>query len=745
MKSNKVASIILLLLIYFCIQTYTPSLSYSSDIDSINKNRSGTLTTPDGYKLDLKLDYINNNMYIILKNKQYKALDITHYADNAIQFYIQLDSNNKLMFKGYRTDSTDFSGTVTDVTGKQGFWEVHNSSIIEENNNKLSNDFWEGKITTPDKKRLNINIKTVDGQMYLVIDFNRYKINDATFSSNNRFDFYIQTSDNYTSRLYFQGEIVDDWILAGKVFDQYGKSGSWLVKKALDEYNFTNVAGDKLITGTQIVEVNDTEKSSGPILIKIKNFDIDPSAILSDEDLEEILLPSIGKVLAPQDIRTLIDQINDIYVKKGYITAKAFLPPQSIDNGIVKITLVEGHIGEITLSGNKHTRDNYILDKFSQESGDLFELETLKKNIQQFNRLNTVKLKANLKPGEKLGTTDVEIVAIDPNPYHLTPTFDNTGRESIGVLRGGLLFSSDSVLGYRDQFTAGYSRAKDTNLAYAGYNFPVGNRGTKLGASFSYCDIAIGSGPFRPLNIEGNAYNYSGYVSHPFISTDKFDFIGDIGVNLRQSTTFIDKAPIFTTQVRNLEIGLNFEYRDKYGRWMSRHSFTNGLDILGGNSKFFKYNGNLIRLHNFGHGIVGIFRAATQLTDDRLPPIEQFQIGGSPTVRGYSEGLLLGDSGYFVSGELRFPLPFLPKEIGSLMVRDRVSGVVFIDHGGAFPDDGDTTSPHTKDFLTGIGVGLRTAVSRFVSGRVDWGFGLGAREPDQPTARIHFGLQANPF
>lgn len=487
------------------------------------------------------------------------------------------------------------------------------------------------------------------------------------------------------------------------------------------------------------------DATSGGATVVVKGFNINPSEIIPKEELDKITQPYIGKSVTINDLKGIINEINKVYVKKGFITARAFLPPQTVKNGTVDIKLVEGHIGNINIEGNKWTRRNYIIGKLHQKDGDLFSLQTLEKDILKFNRTNQVKLRANLKPGKEFGTTDINLVANDPMPWHVTPTFDNTGRRTVGVLRGGIGISTDSLLGYRDQFVMGYSRAKSTDVAYSSYSLPVGNYGTRIGGNFAFSNIKITSGPFKDFNIEGNSYNYGGFITHPFIQTRRFDLIGDIGVNFRQSTTFFDEVTLFTTQVRSLTVGLSCDIRDKYGRTNIRNSFVNGLDLLGGNARFFKYNGNLTRIHSFGKGIVGIFRAACQLTDDRLPPIEQFQVGGSSTVRGYSEGLLIGDNGYLFSAELRFPLPFLPKQVGKLKLRDRIRGLVFVDHGAAFVDDGDITSPHHNNYLTSVGMGLRGSITKYLSGRVDWGFALGRREDPQPTARMHFGLQANPI
>lgn len=487
-----------------------------------------------------------------------------------------------------------------------------------------------------------------------------------------------------------------------------------------------------------------SEESAEATNVLVKSFDINESKILSKEEIDGILNPIIGQTVGIKQLQELKDQLNKLYVDKGFITARAYLPPQTIKDGVVQIKLIEGHIGAINIEGNKWTRQAYILGKIKQKPGELFDIKALEKDVLKFNRENAVQLRANLKPGQEVGTTDINLVADEPFNFHVVPTFDNTGRETVGVLRGGISFAADSVFGYRDPFVMGYSRARSTDVAFSSYSFPIGNRGTRLGGNFSFSNIKITEGPFKSFNIEGNSYNYSGFVSQSFISTRKFDFSGDLTANFRQVTTFFDEIPLFTTQVRSLSAGLNFAYRDKWGNWSSRHSFDNGLDLLGGNVRFFKYNGSLTRIQNFGHGVLGIFRGAVQLTDDMLPPVEQFQLGGSSTVRGYSEGLLIGDNGYFLSGELRIPLP-LPKKIGKLVVRDNIRGVLFVDHGGAFPDDGENSSPHHTDFLTSVGFGLRGMITKYINGRVDWGFGLGRREDPQPTARLHFGLEANPI
>jgi hemolysin activation/secretion protein len=174
---------------------------------------------------------------------------------------------------------------------------------------------------------------------------------------------------------------------------------------------------------------------------------------------------------------------------------------------------------------------------------------------------------------------------------------------------------------------------------------------------------------------------------------------------------------------------------------MHNSDFHTGIDTFRGKEKFFKYTGNIIRLQKLGKGTLLILKAATQIADDALPSAEQFTIGGAYSVRGYPEGLLCGDNGYLFSSELRFPIMLLPKEIWNLKLRENIQGVLFAETAGAF----EVGHINVSQTLSSVGVGVRARLTKYLSGRVDYGFGLVNRESNQPAARLHFGVESNPF
>lgn len=486
-----------------------------------------------------------------------------------------------------------------------------------------------------------------------------------------------------------------------------------------------------------------TKSDSSKTTVLINQVNINSSEILTGQEINEIIAKYINKKVSIDEINDMLTEINNLYKKKEYITAKAVLPAQKIEGGVLNIRLIEGRIGKIVVEGNKFTKDSYILDKIDQKQNEVLKLRTLEQNIIKFNNNNDVKLQARIQPGENFSETDIVLFANEPYPFQIVPSFDNTGRETIGVFKGGLSLSTDSLLGYRDNLTIGANLARGTTAAYTNYSFPIGNKGTRLNGLFSYNHIDVIAGSFEPLKVSGKSFNYGVSVSQPFIYNKRFKLSGDLGFNFKESTTYFDGFPLIETPVRTLNAGLAAEIYDKHGIWHFGNNFITGLDVLGAKKSFFKYEGNIYRVQKITKNVTGLFRASMLLSpNDDLPSLEQYQLGGVSSVRGYSEGLLMGNNGYFLSAQVFFPLFILPEKIRKFPVKKIIRGVVFCDHGAAFPYRPETTS--TKmDYLTSVGLGLRISIYEHITATVDWGFGLGRRETEQPTARFHFGLQSS--
>ncbi|PWL73628.1 hypothetical protein DBY21_10825 [Candidatus Gastranaerophilales bacterium] len=487
----------------------------------------------------------------------------------------------------------------------------------------------------------------------------------------------------------------------------------------------------------------------------VNSIEVAPSSVLSQEEVNQIIQPIVGKNVFISDIQNVIDQLNNLYAEKGFVTAKAFLPEQTVENGHIYIELIESKVGNISVEQNKWTRTKYITDRVEQKPGELFDIVELEKDILDFNRYNEgVNLTANLTAGTQPGTTDIQLTAHENIPFHVVGIMDNAGRYQTGRLRGGAMIYADSLFHNRDRLSLGSYFSGGAISPFADYNFPVNKKDGRVGFMYSSTFAKIKWGPLEPLDLKSKSYIYSLYYSQPLVRKPGFELKSYAGLNYKRARTSIldDWMDLGVDEITSADIAFNIRKDTKHGIWYANQGVSMAFPIFDSQSSYLKINGGAIRLHDFSHGVIGQLKANYQVipNNKHIPYLDQFQTGGLATVRGYSEGILMGKNGYYTSAELMFPL--MPREITSPRSGEKipfvgkyVKGAVFADHAGVFPNTSEDIYGGSY-FLMSLGMGLRVQLPGDLSARLYWGYPLinNAYEADRKYGRFHFELTLEP-
>lgn len=499
--------------------------------------------------------------------------------------------------------------------------------------------------------------------------------------------------------------------------------------------------------------------------VYVNSIEVSPSEILTREEVNSIIGQYVGRNVFMSDIQDAINAINNMYAEKGYVTARAYLPEQTVSNGNIRIELIESKIGNITVENNKYTTDKYILKRMPQESGQLFDIVSLEQDVLDFNRYHDgVNLSANLKAGTTPGTTDIELTAQETFPFHIIGMMDNAGRRSTGSLRGGPAIVADSLFHRRDQMSLGSYFSGGSVSPFFDYSYPINKKDGRIGFSYSstFAKVKYGPAYLTSLGLKSNSYLYSLYYDQPIIRNRGFELKTFASLNYKRSRTWSKYDGIFeqmmgespfanVDQVTSIDVGFNIRKDTKYGIWYVNQMGAMALPIFDSDSSYFKYSGGFLRLHDFSHGVIGQLRGSYQIIPNSkyIPYLDQFQTGGLATVRGYSEGILMGKSGYFFSGELMFPL--LPRtritkdgEVRNF-IGQYIKGAVFADTAGIFPWVGQDYYGGSY-FLASLGMGLRVQLPGDLSARLYWGYPLinNAYEQHRHMGRFHFELTLEP-
>ncbi|MEM0950976.1 MAG: ShlB/FhaC/HecB family hemolysin secretion/activation protein [Cyanobacteria bacterium P01_H01_bin.74] len=490
---------------------------------------------------------------------------------------------------------------------------------------------------------------------------------------------------------------------------------------------------------------------------QVNTLTIEGNTLIEDKEFESSIQAFEGKAATLTDLGELVKSINKIYQTRGYYTSLAYIPPQDVSQGDIVIKILEGTVGDISIAGNRFYRTSTIARYLDQGNGDPFSIPKLEENLREMNRRGDFRVRATLSPNPTAGKTDVRLDVEEKQPWQIALFSDSLGRPTIGTLRWGTELTNRNVFGFGDRFFAQWIGAAGTQTAVANYSIPVNRYGTEVQTSFSFTQVDVDLPKVIDNNdIVGRAYNYGILVSQPLDKAHVFTV--DAGLNFRQVSNFFNDQPTGQDNIRTMQFGGNFSKFDRFGYTFARAQTAVGTTLFGGNRQFWKAEGVFNRVIRLPKRNLLLINGTSQFSPNPLPAAEQFQLGGKYSVRGYTEGLLIGDKGYSISVEHRWPIPFLGYV--NTWLSDRVMGATFFDFGQTWQDNNYASFRVNADrpattrakaannaiALAGAGLGVRARLTQYLQGFVDFGFGLINRTANeinaQPTARVYFGVRS---
>jgi hemolysin activation/secretion protein len=403
----------------------------------------------------------------------------------------------------------------------------------------------------------------------------------------------------------------------------------------------------------------------------------------------------------------------------------------------VEIKLIEARIGKVTVSSDTRTRDSYLHNRITVTPGQILQLSEVQRELARFNATNDLQMHAVLKPGESLGTTDLAFEAKGPRDFEVTTFTDNAGRDTIGVYRAGANVVYRSVFGERDPLAISFVGADGTLAGSGNYSFPLDTKGTRLGAQFDYSEIEINGGVLGSTDMVGHSVDGSLLLSQPLIAQVKNVLSAILSAHYKYSVLSSAGIPVTRTMVRSMELEADYERFDSRGAWIFSNTLAGGFYDISGATGFHRYDGAVTRTFQFSRKVTGIARVSGQAAPlNSLPTIEQYQIGGATSVRGYPEATLIGDRGFTASGEGDFA--FLHKPWS-----DRIQAAIFIDGGAVFGQGLSTANQPPDTRLLSPGFGFPIKLPSHLYARVD--FGIPVRNTvGIPAVATHFSVQT-PF
>lgn len=478
-----------------------------------------------------------------------------------------------------------------------------------------------------------------------------------------------------------------------------------------------------VITGPspETAELPETEDT-----FELKAIEFNESRFIDAERLELIARAYTGRPVDFAALNRMTDWINHIYADLGVVTARAIIPAQRVDDGVLQVLLVEGRLGEIEIRGLSHQREDRFRHGLAPlEQGEVLDLDELRETLTWINQTQETQLEAALRAGAQPGETDVVITAEEPTRYSVLTFVDNLGSETTGETRAGVNVGVFSPLGYGDRLSVLAMGSEGSEHYSVSYRLPVNARGGTVELRHTWGEIEIIDGPFRELEVEGETQQTEVTYSQPLTRGQWYWWDVEASASRSESETTILGADLSEFTTDRLGASVRVTGFGERSQWTLRPGLEAAQveDIFGERESVTFFEGRASYSRALGLDLLGTLRGAWQYTDETgLPSPLLFQVGGANSVRGYEQGALSGARGFYVNAEVGWH------------GHARVTTFGFVDHGLV-----DDISPD-REQLTSVGAGARLDLGAGLEAEVTYGMPLRDTLPDQDSHRVHATL-----
>lgn len=414
--------------------------------------------------------------------------------------------------------------------------------------------------------------------------------------------------------------------------------------------------------------------------ILVIDFEIDGNTKIRSDELKKLLGNYINQELTFAKLQEASSIITKEYRNKGYFVARAYIPVQDIkaNNGIIKITVIEGSYGEFKLTNNSLVKDSIIQGMFddAKNRGNVVSTDTLERSMLIINDTPGAKvIQADVRPGEVVGTSDFVVAADKGALYDWYVIADNYGSLYTGKnrLMAGMNFNSPAGLGDKLALSGLISNGADLKNYRVGYSLPLLPNGLRGELSYSNTNYdLVKLGATTPDNAyDGKSSTIEGSITYPIIKTRLETLSFNASYALKDMSDYFNDAMQKDRDVKVGTFGLSQTKNQTLlgfdAKTVVDGSFTIGrlniidqtsstIDENGAQTEGFYSKANLNLSANIAFtqtlSMSGALKTQYAFNDKNLDGSEDISIGGSNGVKVFSDGEHGAENGYVFNTEL---------------------------------------------------------------------------------------------
>jgi hemolysin activation/secretion protein len=462
----------------------------------------------------------------------------------------------------------------------------------------------------------------------------------------------------------------------------------------------------------------------------VRHFVVDGPGLVDAATIDAALAPYENRKLTIAEIYQAADQVTALYRDRGYFVAKAYVPAQDARRGMLRIKVVTGHYGAVTVKNNSLVRDEVLQAIIEHElagSPDIKQSQLERAMLEIYDLPGASMPRAAIAAGQQPETTDFAFSVPEArrvDGYLLGDNFGTpyTGRDRVS---GGLNVNSPLGIGDRLSAFGIYSEGGEIKNGSADYSFPIGYDGLRADVG-AYRTTYVLSGSFAGLGATGTANAITGTLTYPLLRSRSASLyisgnythknLDDDFQGISFAHRLLDSGTgALTADTAGSVFGFALTTQTTLGITAGRVNFSDpaqlAVNVAGPDTAgdYQKISATFTSTLAFTEKLSLSTRVVAQKSlSGNLDSSEQMILTGIWGVRSFYDGLS-GDSGYLVTPELKYGLPDIYSWRHSVGLFSDVGGVWL-----ANPNYTTTQLPYTQ--LNDIGLGYY-GTYEYMSGR----------------------------
>lgn len=447
---------------------------------------------------------------------------------------------------------------------------------------------------------------------------------------------------------------------------------------------------------------------------------------------EEIVQRYLGKDLGKSDIFTLVKELTDFYISRGYATTLISIDPGNIKSGTLKLRVLWGKINDFKVNGQTPgLRDStrlFTAYPFAKDKIlNMQDIDQMVENLMRVSERDNI----SVEPSIINGYSDLNLIHQPSFPIDAAAGLNNSGSKSEGWQQYYGSLTAKNIAGLNDIFNAYYSwndlknnNDKQDSWSFS-YSVPLGYWGFDTSYYKSEYEKGIDGG-FGIYDSDGTSERASLRISRMLMRGATGKTSAWMKVERRDNYNGIENARIDVSSktYTSLASGLTYVGAMGGGWFYGDLSVTAAVpwfgsardgdkDLEGFDVDYLKYNGiaSWTRpLAKFGRlGMTYELNSGFQYTPDVLVSDAKVTIGDEYTVRGFKDDNVMSDSGAWIANSLQFPF-----DIGLAGIYQLTP---YIGYDVGFTKDNCPKGVNVCDsqFMMGASVGVKATGSHFSS------------------------------